>query len=508
MAWTIGVDIGTYESKAALVDETGKLLASSARQHKVDFPKMGWAEHNPESVWWDGFVLCVQSLLEQEPRARVEVGAICVSGIGPCVLPVDKEFKPLRNAILYGVDTRATKQIDYLNERFGSEKINEITGNQLSSQATLPKILWIKENEPQVFGNTYKFVGCNTFINYRLTGNCYIDHFSAGSNHGCYDPATLDWCPELVTPFFNIDCLPDIKWSNEVVGHLNEDSAQLLGLKVGTVVACGSIDAASEALSVAVIGDKEMMLMYGSTHFMIQVTSNHVKHPRLWSGPYLFDGSWAIFAGMSTTGSLTRWIRDNLAQHLVRIEESGGESAYSALTDLASQSTLGANGLIMLPYFSGERTPINDPHAKGLIIGLTLSHNIGDIYRACLEGVGFGIRQHTELFRDIGAEPSSISAVGGGTKSKLWLQIVSDITGVAQKVYSNTLGASYGDAFLAAMALDPSLTSAGIHGWQKNFVSIDPDTNRSTIYNQLADLYLELYEQNKSAMHQLHSLNE
>ena len=507
MAWTIGVDIGTYETKAALVDEKGAVLASAANPHIVQFPKAGWAEHDAEIVWWQGFLNCLKILFDKEPEAQERVGAICVSGVGPCVLPVDKEGNPLRNAILYGVDTRATKQIDQLNEHFGEDTLFEKIGVKLSSQATAPKILWIKENEPEIYRNADKFVGVSTFINQRLTQVCAIDHFTAGSNHGLYDPIQLNWSPELTAPVVDNERLPEIFWSNDPIGTVTSAASKMTVLREGTIVVAGTIDAAAEALSATVINDKEMMLMYGSTHFMIQVTSKRVTHPQLWSGPYLFPGTWALLAGMSTTGSLTRWVRDTMGQNLLELETKSGASAYSALTALAEKSPVGSNGILMLPYFSGERTPINDPHAKGLVIGLSLSNSLGDIYRAALEGVGFGIGQHTQLFREIGAEPSSISAVGGGTKSSLWLQIVSDITGVVQKVYPVTLGACFGDAFMAAMALNASLAPKDIASWQPNETQVTPNLKNKKKYSELASLFSEVYKLNKSIMHQLHRID-
>lgn len=508
MAWTIGVDIGTYETKAALVDELGAVVATAVNPHIVQFPKVGWAEHDAENVWWQGFLICLQELFSKESNAQDKVRAICVSGVGPCVLPIDSEGNPLRNAILYGVDTRATEQIDFLNNYFGEQALYEKIGVKLSSQATAPKILWIKENEPEIYLCADKFVGVSTFINQRLTEICAIDHFTAGSNHGLYDPLKLDWSKEFTAPIVEIKKLPKIFWSNESIGTVTKTASKITGLREGTVVVAGTIDAAAEALSARVINHKEMMLMYGSTHFMIQITNKRVTHPQLWSGPYLFPGTWALLAGMSTTGSLTRWVRDTMGQNLLELEERTGISAYATLAALAEKSPVGSNGILMLPYFSGERTPINDPRARGLIIGLSLSSSLGDVYRATLEGVGFGVEQHTRLFKEIGAEPSSISAVGGGTKSPLWLQIVSDITGIAQKIYQVKLGACFGDAFLAAMALNRTLEPKDIEYWQPNETHVIPNLDNKVKYQQLANLFTEVYKLNKLIMHQLYTFNQ
>ncbi|NIX05876.1 MAG: sugar kinase, partial [Gammaproteobacteria bacterium] len=187
-------------------------------------------------------------------------------------------------------------------------------------------------------------------------------------------------------------------------------------------------------MSVGVVKPGQLMLMYGSTVFMIEVLGKPLKDERLWATPYVFPGTSALLAGMATSGSLTRWFRDKLTVDLVQAEEAGGELAYSAITAEASQIPPGSEGLVVLPYFSGERTPINDPRARGVIFGLTLAHTRAHMFRAALEGISYGIEHHFDIMKQIGAEPTEVVAVGGGTKSPLWLQCVSDVTQMAQKV--------------------------------------------------------------------------
>jgi xylulokinase len=394
-----------------------------------------------------------------------------------------------------------------MNQRFGADYIYDSCANALSSQATGPKILWIKKNEPEIYQKARWFVSAATFIVARLTGRVVVDHFSAGSHHPTYDPWKLDWNDKLIDGVVERERLPELAWSHELAGAVSEWAAKETGLNAGTPVSIGTIDAGAEALSVGVTQPGEMMLMYGSTIFMIQVTGNdQAKDERLWAAPYLFPGTWCLLAGMATSGALTRWFRDTLAPELVAKEAGGGESAYSVLAREASQAPAGSNGVIVLPYFSGERTPINDPRAKGMIFGLSLTHTRGELFRATLEGMGHGIKQHVDLFTDIGAAPHTIQAVGGGTKNSVWLQSVSDITGVPQKIAPLTVGASYGDAFLAGIATNLVSGPEAIRAWQGEGNVVMPNPAMTETYQPLHRLYSSLYQSTKEQMHALHNL--
>ena len=503
----MGIDVGTYETKGVLVTAEGAVVATEVKAHTIIFPRAGWAEHNAESTWWGDVAAISKALLATAGVSPADVKGLGVSAIGPDVLPMDENFQPLRNGILYGVDTRAVDEIAEMNERFGEDYIFNACGNALSSQATAPKILWIKKNEPEVYEKARWFVDATTFIVARLTGRVVVDHFSAGSHHPSYDPWKKEWNEELNDGIVETSRLPELAWSHEIAGEVTAWAAKETGLLEGTPVTVGTIDAGAESLSVGVTQPGEMMLMYGSTIFMIQVTDNdQARDKRLWVAPYLFPGTWCLLAGMATSGALTRWFRDSFAAELVAAEEAGGEPAYAVLTKEAGESSPGAGGVIVLPYFSGERTPINDPRAKGMIFGLSLTHTRGDLFRATLEGMGHGIKQHVDMFTDIGAPPHTIQAVGGGTKNPVWLQGVSDISGVPQQVAPLTVGASYGDAFLAALALGWVSGPEAIRQWQGTGSVITPNADLADTYAPLHEVYTALYQATKDQMHKLHEL--
>lgn len=504
----LGIDIGTYESKGVLTTVDGEVIAQAAIPHKLLFPRAGWAEHDPELTWWGDFCNLTKQLLQTPGVSPSEIKGVGVSAIGPDVLPIDENFNPLRMGILYGVDTRAVNEIDELNAKFGEETIFDATANCLSSQATGPKILWIKKNEPEVYKKARWFVDATTFIVARLTSRVVIDHFSAGCMVPMYDPSTNSWSDKYSKDFVDINQLPEILWSHELAGYVTKWASEQTGLAEGTPVSVGTIDAGAEALSVGVTKPGEMMMMYGSTIFMIQVTDNNkAREKRLWAGPYLFPDTWCLLAGMATSGSLTRWFRDNFARDLIAIEESSGASAYSALVEEARATTPGSEGVLVLPYFSGERTPVMDPRAKGMIFGLSLTHSRGHLFRATLEGMGHGVKQHVDLFTKIGARPHNIKSVGGGTKNEIWLQAVSDISGIPQEVAPLTFGASYGDALLAGIAVGLVSDPEQIRIWQGAPRAINPNPALASVYAPLSEIYTQLYDATKEQMHKLHELN-
>lgn len=490
MTHFLGIDIGTFESKGVLTDARGRILAQAARPHRMIVPRPGWAEHRAEEDWWGDFVHLTRILIAQSGIDPATIAAVAASAIGPCMLPVDTTGAPLMNGVLYGVDTRAQAEIDDLNARIGEDVILARSGNALTSQAVGPKILWLQRNHPDLWARTARVMTSTSFIVERLTGECVIDHYTAANFAPLYDIGRADWCFDLAD-ICGPDRLPRLLWSTEIAGHVTARAAAATGLAEGTPVTCGTIDAAAEAISVGVSAPGDMMLMYGSTIFVIEVLGQRLSDPRLWHAPWLFNGQWAGMAGLATSGTLTHWLRDQFARDLPR------DTAFATLTEEALASPKGARGLIMLPYFSGERTPIHDPLAKGTILGLNLTHTRGDIYRAALEGIACATRHITETFAEAGAPPLRVRAVGGGTQNAPWLQATSDLTGLPQTVCTVSTGASLGDAFLAALATGHAVP-ADITRWNPPARVVNPEPDPA--YDRLWPLYRRLYDQTRDIM--------
>ncbi len=490
MAVTMGIDIGTFESKGVLVED-GRILAQARHPHEMLVPRPGLAEHRAEEDWWGDTVHLARALLAQAPGVRVE--ALAVSAIGPCCLPVDASGEPLRNGILYGVDTRATAEIAELNERIGEAEILRVAGQALTSQAVGPKVLWVRRHEPGVWARTARLHTATSFILERLTGAHVMDHYTAASWAPLYDIAAQRWADDL-HGICEPEMLPRLLWSSEIAGTITRSAAEATGLPEGTPVTTGTIDAAAEAVSVGVRHPGDLMLMYGSTVFVIEVTPQRITDPRLWAAPWLFPGSHAAMAGLATSGTLTQWFREVVAPGLSR------DNAFATLLQEAEASPPGARGLLCLPYFSGERTPIHDPHARGVFFGLNLLHTRGDLFRAALEGIAMATRHVTETYAEAGAAPTRVMAVGGGTKMTPWLQATSDLTGLPQELRRVTVGASYGDAFLAALAIGATAPE-DIDAWNPPERVVHPRDLPE--YAQSYPLFRRLYEQTRDIMREL-----
>jgi xylulokinase len=492
----LGIDVGTYSSKGALVELDGTVVRSGQVDHEISIPNPGWAEQDADRIWWEDLVKLCRLLLDGHPYRGYDVCGVALSAIGPCMLPLDESGKPLRPGILYGVDTRASEEISFLNQKYGEDTIYDFSGMDLSSQAIGPKILWMRNNEPDLWKKVDHITTASSYLIYRLTGEKVIDRHTASHYMPLIDIRTLEWSDRFSNEIVDLRKLPRLAWSDEIAGRVHPVGSAETGLKVGTPVAVGAVDALSEAISVGVVNPGDMMLMYGSTAFFILVMNETKPDPRVWTVAGALKGQYNLAAGMATTGSLTRWFRDEFTADL-QVDQ-----AYNILFAEAAEIEPGANGLVLLPYFSGERTPINDPKARGVIAGLTLSHTRSHLYRAILEGVAFGIRHNIETFGSIGAKVNRIVAVGGGTKNSIWPQIVSDITGVSQLLPANTIGACFGDAFLAGLAAQV-VKQDDLSHWVKPGKIIFPDEQKKGLYDRNYENYLGLYSQTSEIVHKL-----
>ncbi|GAA3802919.1 FGGY-family carbohydrate kinase [Streptomyces phyllanthi] len=479
----LGVDIGTSSSKGVLVDKDGTVLATAVRPHTVSRPRPGHVEMDAH-VWWDEFA----SLAGELSASGAPVTAVGVSGMGPCAALTDDAGVPLRPAILYGVDTRATEQIARLEGELGRDTVLERCGSVLSTQAVGPKIAWLAEHEPEVAARARRLYMPSSYLVHRLTGAYVLDHHSASQAVPLYDSLAQDWYEPWARHIAPDLELPPLRWPGDIAGHITAHAAAATKLPAGIPVVTGTIDAWSEALSVDAQHTGDLMLMYGSTMFLINTTADRVLVPQLWSTVGALPGTRSLAGGMATSGMVTDWLR-----------ELFGAPDTATLLAEAERSGPGARGLLMLPYFAGERTPVADPDARGLIAGLTVEHTRGDLYRAALEATAYGVRHNVEAMRAAGARIDRVVAVGGGTRGGLWTRVVSDVTGLEQEIRSVTLGASYGAAYLAASALG----AADMNAWNPVRERVAPDARLRSRYDGLYELYLGLYPATRDIAHTL-----
>ncbi|KQY78008.1 sugar kinase [Microbacterium sp. Root1433D1] len=488
MRCTLGVDIGTSSSKGVLVGADGGILATATRAHDVERPRTGWVEMDA-AIWWDEFVAIARELLAGVPDA--EIVGVGVSGMGPCILLADERDEPVRPAILYGVDTRSTAQIERMTAELGVDEITRIGGSTLTSQAGGPKIAWIAEEEPEAWERARRLYMPASWLARRLTGAYVLDHQSASQVSPLYDIEGECWHDPWWTRYTGEIERPRLHWAGEVAGEVTAEAAALTGIPSGTPVIAGTIDAWTEAVSVGAHEVGDLMLMYGTTMFLVATGEETLRTPSMWTTAGAFAGTRNLAGGLSTSGALTAWLKGL----------TGAD--YPELLTEAAASGAGANGLLVLPYFAGERTPIQDPDARGVIAGLTLAHTRGDLYRAALEATALGVRHNVETMRAAGADIRRIVAVGGGTQGRLWLQIVSDVTGLVQEVPATTIGASYGAAFLAATATAAQGEEPTITAWNPISERISPDEALRPLYDSLFERYVRLYEGSRSVVHEL-----
>lgn len=467
MTASLGVDIGTQSTKAVLTDADGAVLAQCAIPHGVDTPAAGSAEQDAERVWWGDVTAACRQVAGRAGGRRI--GALTVSGLGPCVLPCDERVRPLRPGILYGIDTRAEAEIIELNDLFGPAAILARGGSELSSQAGGPKILWLRRHEPDVWARTRYLHSAHTFVLHRLTGRYLMDHHTASQWDPLYDMAAAGWNRDWAAPVCGDVVLPELAWPGELAGELTAEAAAATGLPPGTPVVLGTIDAWAEAYSAGVTAPGDLMIMYGSTMFLVLYAAEPRFRPGLWTTEGISAAARSYAAGMATSGTLIRWLCD--------IAGLGFGEALAA----AARVPAGSAGVLCLPYFAGERSPAFDPDARGVFAGLTLSHGRGHLIRAGYEAVAYGVRHNLDVMAGLGVLPRRAVAVGGGTTGDLWTQIVSDVTGLAQEVPEVTIGAAYGDARLGAIATCGAVAAAT---WNPVRSAVRPDPANAARYDE------------------------
>jgi xylulokinase len=494
----LGLDAGTSSTKAVLVTPDGRVTAEASLRHAVDMPAPGHVEQDPDGVWWKEVAALCRQLAEREPRAWRGLVGVGMSAVGASVVPVDADGRVTHSAILYGVDTRAEREIAWLERRLGAAHIQRVTGRRLSSQAVGPKILWLRRHRPAAYRATTTFLSACGFLAFRLTGARTMDYFSAVATAPLFDIRRLAWDAAAAALIVPVSRLGRLAWPAEVVGTVTSEASAATGLPEGLPVVAGSSDAAAEALSVGVIRPGDAMLMLGSTLFIVAVTRRSRPDAVFWPALHCLPGIRTITAGTTAFGAAERWLLDVLARD---------ETDRAALAAAADACPPGSDGLVMLPYLSGERSPIHDPHASGLFLGLTLRHGRGHLYRAMLEGTAFSLRHNLEALEARYGRVHRLVVAGGGTEVTLWLQIVADVLGRELILRRERIGAAYGAAYLAGLGSGVLEGTAPLRTqWAAERARVRPDGTRHRRYAEPYAVYRELYPPLRRPMHTLSRL--
>ena len=509
--YLIGTDIGTQGTKTVMVDETGKLISQSFREYGVITPRPSWAEQWPD-VWLNAVIETLKECVERAGVNDGEIAGLAVSGLyGGSGIPVDKNMVQLRPALIW-MDRRAREQTQWVKDNISREKIFDITGNYVDSYYGFTKIMWIRDNEPEIWKQIYQLVTPKDYVIYHLTGELATDYSSAGNIGGLLDIRKKVWSKEMAAILgIPIELLPErLTKSSDVIGTLGIEAARMTGLHQGLPVIAGGIDAPVAQLSAGVTSEGEHVAMIGTSMCWGTVNDGNNLAPGLISFPYVVDDLDKIytFGGSATSGALPRWFRDEFGVCERELEKSIGVSAYTLFEKETAGIGPGSDGVMVLPYFMGERSPIWDPDARGTIIGLSLYHRKAHIYRAILEAVAYTLRDNMEEGLRAGLKlDSDCWLVGGVARSDFWVQILADVTGFSMKRLDKDVEAPLGDAFLAGLGTGIFSSSEEIKKWInfKPTTYVDPQTHK--IYGKYFEIFRELYADTKKVTTKLVNIN-
>lgn len=422
-------DLGTTGDKASLFDSEGNARVSTFSGYQTDYPRPNTVEQNPED-WWNAVCASTQALLATQHVAPAEIACIVFSGQMMGCVPVDRQVRPLRHAIIWA-DTRAMAEADQLIERVGSQAVYQITGHRASPSYSAAKIMWVRDHEPELFAQAHKFLHAKDFIVARLTGQ-FVTDYSDASGMNLYDLKARDWSPTILDAIkLDRDRLPDLHPSTDVVGEVSIRAASEIGLAPGTPVVIGGGDGPCAATGAGVVREGAAYNYLGSSSWIGIATREPVYDPtmRTFTFAHLVPDLFTPTGTMQSAGGSYQWLRDTFCLPEKEAAERLKLSPYELMNLQAEASKPGANGLLFLPYLLGERSPRWNPNARGAYFGLTMSHNRADIIRATLEGITFNLRVILEAFEDQGAHIEAMRAIGGGANGRVWRQIMADIYG-------------------------------------------------------------------------------
>ncbi len=498
----LGYDVGTSGSKGVILDLSGKILASATTVHDVEYPRPNWAEQDADVVYWGEFQTICQKIVKDSNIDPADIAGIGISGLSPDSLPVDRDGNALRNCLLY-CDRRALEECDWVEKNIGAEEVFRISGNQIDAYYAGYKCMWVARNEPEVYAKTFKFLNAPAYIQLKLTGQFVADHSTGGLYAPFYKLDEFRWDEDMIKKCgMDPDKFPKLYNATDVIGYVTSDAAEACGLVAGIpVVAGGGVDATASALCTGMIDSSVSTCMCGSTHCWQIVLDEPVFDRRFINLPYYVPGKWIALAGLGTSGSVVKWFRDNFAAPEKEYERLRGVSAYDLLNLEAEKTPKGSDGLITLPYFLGERSPIWDPRARGMFFGLSLYHNRGHMFRSIIEGIGFALEHHATILREKGAMPDRIIVCDGGAASNLERQAFADIMRVPVDYMSKIGGGPAADAFLAGMGVGIFKDFAEIRNWCHVDMTNEPDPSSFDTYKKLFDVYVNLYLNTKEEMH-------
>lgn len=479
----LGLDVGTSSCKAVLIRPDGTLVAQQSREYPVSSPRPLWSEQNPND-WWRESAACIRALLADR---RVAVEAVGLTGQMHGLVLLDSAGEIIRPAILWN-DQRSAPQCAALTQRVGAARVLQLTGNPILPGFTAPKLQWVRENEPGALARVRYVLLPKDFIRFRMSGTTATD-VSDASGTAWLDVAARGWSEEmLAVGGVSREWLSDVYESPAICARIHGAAAAATGLRAGTPIVAGGGDQAAQAVGSGITRVGRASATIGTSGVVFAPTDAYRVAPqgRLHAFCHAVPGMWHLMGVMLSAGGSYDWFCDTLA------ERPGDADVHERTAREAERIPLGAEGLLFLPYLSGERTPHPDPFARGVFCGLTLRHARAHLARAVIEGVSFGLRDSLELLRESGVAPREIRVSGGGARSSLWRQILADIFRLPIVTTTTEHGAAYGAALLAAVGggAFPDVPSAGDVVREQERINPGPGAAR---YESLYAHYRALY---------------
>ncbi|MDR0222701.1 MAG: xylulokinase [Oscillospiraceae bacterium] len=508
MPYVLGIDIGTSGTKTVLFDENGGPVSSATHEYPLYTPKNGYAEQSPED-WWNASAGGVRDVIDESGVDASEIKGIGLSGQMHGLVMLDGDDKVLRKSIIW-CDQRTAAEADEITKRAGRDKLIEVTANPAITGFTAAKILWVRNNEPEIYEKCRHILLPKDYIRFMLTGE-YATEVSDASGMQLLDVPKRDWSGEILK-LLEIDgaLLPKVYESPEITGKITKSAAELTGLAEGTPVVGGAGDNAAAAVGTGVVEDGKAFTTIGSSGVVFAHMSNIAidKGGRVHTFCCAVPGAWHVMGVTQSAGLSLKWFRDNFCWGEMETALQMGVDPYY-LTDKAVEAVpIGSNRLIYLPYLNGERTPHLDPNARGVFFGLSSMHKKRDMLRAIMEGVAFSMRDCAEVIREMGISVSDMMACGGGGTSPIWRQMLADLYSCPVKTTLNKEGPALGAALLAAVGTGiyksvPEACKAVVKPERVQ----EPIAENTGKYEKAYSLYKSLYPAVKDGYRALAELN-
>ncbi|WP_166242416.1 xylulokinase [Paenibacillus turpanensis] len=503
MAYFLGIDLGTSAVKCILIDEAGSVKGSASAEYPLLQPYPGWAEQRPED-WWEASAQCIQALLNKTGVKPDEVAGAGLSGQMHGSVFLDEALQVIRPALLW-CDQRTEAECEWIEQQVGRERLGELTGNRALTGFTAPKAVWLRNREPEHFARVRHLLLPKDYVRLQLTGTLGMDVADA-SGTLLLNVAQRSWsadvCDKLGIP---MEWLPPLFESRDIVGTLTAEAAAKTGLKAGTPVVAGGGDQACGAVGVGVVrsGIASVALGTSGVVFIHDDAYTADAEQRLHAFCHGVPGKWHRMGVMLSAGGAFQWWKNHFGGEEQAKAAASGRDVYELLTALAEEAPRGSEGLLFLPYLTGERTPHPDPKARGGFVGFNLRHGKAHATRAVLEGITFGLRDSLELIREAGADVSELRVNGGGARSPFWRQLMADIFGIPVVTVNSTDGPAYGAAVMAASGVTTASIPELCGQWIQEVTRTEPNPQSQSAYNEMYDIFREQYGILRSTMHKL-----